>query len=112
MPKTNRETFGLDWIKEGFAPELLRNHMLYLEKLVDRINHLVRKSLSEIFEEEKETIPTNPHERNLYVEVIQHVTFCQQRSVCIHSAKIECIWCPKTDITVCLLNIVYWIYSN
>jgi len=109
MPKTNRETFGLDWIKEGFAPELLRNHMLYLEKLVDRINYLVRKSLSEMFEEEKETIPTNPHERNLYVEVIQHVTFCQQRSVCIHnfclSAKIYIIMCL-------LMKYVYWIYSN
>ena len=79
MPKKNRENYGLDWIKEGFAPDLLRNHMLYLEKLVDRIKFLAKESLVEMFEDEKSVASTNPHEKVLYAEVMQHVTFCQQR---------------------------------
>lgn len=55
--------------------------MLYLEKLVDRINSLVKESLGEMFEEEHACIPSNPVEKPLYSEVIQHVTFCQQRFV-------------------------------
>ena len=81
LPKRNREAFGLDWIKEGFSPEHLRNHMLYLEKLVDRITSLTRESLADMFEEERVTIPTSALERELYMEVIQHTTFCQHRSV-------------------------------
>lgn len=55
--------------------------MLYLEKLVDRINTLTKESLVDMFEEEGVTVPIMAHERELYVEVIQHVTFCQHRFV-------------------------------
>ena len=55
--------------------------MLYLEKLVDRITSLTQESLADMFEEERVTIPTSALERELYMEVIQHTTFCQHRSV-------------------------------
>lgn len=79
MPKTNREVFNLDWIKRGFDPIGLRNHMLYLEKLVDRVSNLTKDSLNQMFEHDKDSILPQPHERDLYLEVVQHVTFCQQR---------------------------------
>lgn len=59
--------------------------MLYLEKLVDRISKFTKESLSEMFESDKQTILPQPHERDLYHEVVQHVTFCQSRSATAYS---------------------------
>lgn len=53
--------------------------MLYLEKLIDRLTKLVKESLVQMFEEERHTIPSGHYERQLYLEVIQHVSFCQKR---------------------------------
>lgn len=77
----------LEWTDEGFAPDRLRSHQLYLERLCSHLAARVEHRLSPLLQEAAAAMPADRPRRALHADVSQHATFCRTRALEFHGRK-------------------------